>query len=192
MTWIQLVIAVLSSSLLTAVVTGVFNVINFHQTDKQNSDRIKNEKEKESEELKRMSNKELAQNMYNIIYPAIHNPIIKNMLTNNKGFHTDSLSEFLTSLISDNSYPVDTMVKNWFNEGVKLFSYPNSKMSKEQFYTLIDTVIKGYYQDCATFIDIYGVIESHQIIKFNIDKLNTDIVFINEHLNMALPQYEKK
>ena len=41
MTWIQLVIAVLSSSLLTAVVTGVFNVINFHQTDKQNSDRIK-------------------------------------------------------------------------------------------------------------------------------------------------------
>ena len=60
MTWIQLVIAVLSSSLLTAVVTGVFNVINFHQTDKQNSDRIKNEKEKESEELKRMSNKELA------------------------------------------------------------------------------------------------------------------------------------
>ena len=84
------------------------------------------------------------------------------------------------------------MVKKWFNDGVQLFSYPNSKMSKEQFYTLIDTVIKGYYQDCATFIDIYGIIESHQIIKFNIDKLNTDIVFINEHLNMALPQYEKK
>ena len=88
MTWIQLVTAVLSSSLLTAIVTVVFNVINFHQTNKQNLVRIESEKKRKDEELKRAASRELAQNLYDIIHPAIHNPIIKNMLTNNTGFHT--------------------------------------------------------------------------------------------------------
>lgn len=188
MNWFQLFIAILGSSSLTALITGIFNMVSNKQNYKLTQQRLDNDKKLKDEELKRNNEKEQAQNLYNIIKPAINNECIREYI-NKPGEYSANALRRLCDDLSTKKYTTKNSedVYKWLLDGNILFD----NIEHIQFNNWVVKMLSDLvYKDCSDFFARYRTLTgSTKLITIDTKKLNTDVDYINEKLNLYIEHF---
>lgn len=99
MDWFQFIITIISSSALTAFVTGIFNYRIIKTTNEENEKQRKFDidfKIQQEEKLKKeQSQHQQAENLYKIILPAIKCEVLKTYIKEPNVYHLDVWGGFI-------------------------------------------------------------------------------------------------
>ena len=203
MDWIQLIVAILGSGVLTAFVAGLLNIIGIGQTNKFNQQRFDNDRRLTEDKTELEKNKAAAQDLYRIIrgglniLPAIEKNLKYSEIYNYKNLahniiariERDDLSNIKDDLILFFNKLADRS-KHTIN-GVdigdsQLLDYflnliiSNIQENGKDYQDFKARYMKSEYKSSASL----GYLGWNYLLDIN--KLNADIDFVNQNLNLHL------
>lgn len=203
MNWFQLFVAIIGSGAATALVTGIFNIKGIKQTDKLNQKRFDNDQKIVRAQSKAEKDKASAQDLYRIIkgglsvLPIVEKDLKCSPTYNYKNFAysiitcvdqgditnlKENLSLFFDKLIDKSRYTVNN--KNI--EDNKIIDYfLNLLISDVSKYDLDYQDFKARYMT-STYTTNGPADSIGWNYKLDIEKLNKDIKFVNQKLNLHL------
>lgn len=203
MDWIQLLIAILGSGVLTALVAGLLNIIGIRQTNKFNQQRFDNDRRLAEDETRSEKSKAAAQDLYRIIRGGLNTlPVVEKNLKYSEiynyknlaynivdGVERDDLSNIKDDLILFFDRLADR--SKYTTNGVDI----GDSQLLDYFLNLVISNIQENGRDYQDFKARYMKSEyksnaSRGYLGWNylldINKLNTDIDFVNQTLNLHL------
>lgn len=203
MNWFQLFVAIIGSGVATALVTGIFNIKGIKQTDKLNQKRFDNDQKTVRAQSKAEKDKASAQDLYRIIkgglsvLPLVEKDLKYSPIYNYKNFAysiitcvdqgditnlKENLRLFFDKLIDKSKYTVND--KNI--EDNKIIDYfLNLIISDVSKYDLDYQDFKARYMT-STYTTSGPAGSIGWNYKLDIEKLNKDIKFVNQKLNLHL------
>lgn len=206
MSWFQLLMAILGSGAVTALITGAFNNIGIKQTNKLNQQRFDNDKKLAENAAKLEKDKTAAQDLYRIIKGGLTVlPFIQEAFTESDDNEL-SYKKFAYRLVDDINQDnlksiksdLDKFISNLITgakdkindhklEDYKVVDYflgliiSDISQHKEDYVDFKARYITSSYKHSASGWDNTGLNYS-----FDIKKLNSDIEFVNNILNLHM------
>ena len=187
MNWLQIIGAIIGSGTITAVITGLLNMIVNKQNNKYNQDRLKKENEQKEKIEKINKEKESAKDLLKIIKPAIETNILREYIKYPKQFAYGFI-ECLYENLTNNEYSYRP-INDWIRNG-KL-QIPNQK--KVMGIDLINYIYALIKKDMEKLSELNEFMlrynKSDSDYDIDIEQLNKDIDIINETLNMHIKKF---
>lgn len=202
MAWWQLIIAILGSGTVTALVTGIFTLIGNTKNNKFNQQRYEQDRNDKDKVIKCNNEIARAEHLYNIIKPAIYCEALRFYINDPSLYKNDIFSALYEYLCNDNDAEYEySKYKLWLKSYTYKFS-PACKLDVSfdaYVIKLIEKDLKEQVNLQDFFLRYTSVIEEPTVgllhpthISFNVLKLNEDISYINDKLNMCLEYFNSK
>lgn len=177
MIWWQFLLTI-TSPLIAAAIPQIFALILQKKQFKQTQD-FKNQEEE------KIKNEQKAQNLYQIIKPALTSVEIQEYLEDPKTFNNDFRNSLWAniSIKNENIQSALTSVLEQLRRNNKYDYYSKNALSQQSLLKMIEMKFTEE-KDLLDFFNRYGK-------DINISKLNSDIDFINEKLGLYIEHLEK-
>lgn len=195
MNWLQLITAIVGSSVLTALVTGLFNVITIKETNKENERQRRFDSDSktvhENKLKEERSEIQKAENLYKIILPATKCEALKTYIKESGQFHIDAWQVLYEALCCDNDnqdlYINYSRYKNWLESCHYDLMNKNNLPFKQYVADLIKNDLEMQH-NLTEFFQRYNK-GTRENIEIDVEKLNNDIDFINKELNLYIEKF---
>ncbi len=192
MDWWQLLFTIISSSALTAFITGIFNFKTIKETNKENERQRKfdfDSKTIHENKLKEEQNEiQKAENLYKIISPALECKCLLFYIKEPNKYCEDAFY-YLYEAISKDDCCASTYKNytDWLKQGKFKFWNPHDLPFDKYIRSLIEQDLKRQ-TDLSFFFQRYDKGTSG-LIEIDVIKLNKDIDFINKELNLYIEKF---
>lgn len=195
MDWLQLIAAIVGSSVLTAIVAGVFNVVAIKETNSENEKQRKSDSDSKNEQEKQkkeeIRKKQQAENLYKIVLPATKCEALKTYIKESGQFCMDAWQKLYEALCTDNDndalYTNYSRYKNWLGNSHYNLMNREGLPFKEYVVSLIKNDLEVQC-GLTEFFQRYNK-GTREKIKIDVEKLNKDVDFINEELNLYIEHF---
>lgn len=188
MDWFQLIVAIIGSSVLTALVTGFFNQQTIKEANAENERKRDFEIKQKQEVATKESIKEKAENLYKIISPALECQYLLFYIKSPNKYHEDAFGCLYKAINGDDFYmQIYKKYIDWLKKGEIKFLGSGELPFDEYVKNLIEQDLKRQ-TDLSFFFQRYnkGTSES---IDIDVEKLNIDIDFVNKELNLYIEKF---
>lgn len=192
MDWWQLLITIISSSALTAFITGIFNFKTIKETNKENERQRKFDSDSKTvheNKLKEEQNEiQKAENLYKIISPAIRCETLRTFIKEPNIYNLDIWADLYEALRSDNNdYDHYSFYNNWLKSNTYRFWNKKYLPFKEYVIDLIKDDLETQHE-LTEFFQRYNK-GTREEVSIDVEKLNNDIDFINKKLNLYIEKF---
>lgn len=192
MDWWQLLITIISSSALTAFITGIFNFKTIKETNKENERQRKFDSDSKTvheNKLKEEQNEiQKAENLYKIISPAIRCETLRAFIKEPNIYNLDIWADLYEALRSDNNdYDHYSFYNNWLKSNTYRFWNKKYLPFKEYVIDLIKDDLETQH-GLTEFFQRYNK-GTREEVSIDVEKLNKDIDFINKRLNLYIEKF---
>lgn len=187
MDWWQLLFTIISSSALTAFITGVFDCKTIKETNKENDRQRKFDSDSKTlheEKLKEEQNRhQKAENLYKIISPATKCEALRIYIKNPQQYNINSLG-YVT-----NCEEFYTEIMKFLKQAEMVFkvNHPGEINLSSYIKKLIKNDLEIQY-NLTEFFQRYNK-GTYENIEIDVEKLNKDIDFINKELNLYIENF---
>lgn len=189
MDWWQLLITIISSSALTAFITGIFNFKTIKETNKENERQRKFDSDCKTvceEKIKEEQNKhQKAENLYKIILPAAKCEALRIYIKYPEKYNYDVFKYLYEEI--NNDYISYSEYAKWLNQARFKFKNPGDIDFQIYVKNLIRDDLEKQY-NLTEFFQRYNK-GTYESVKIDIEKLNNDIEFINKELNLYIEKF---